>query len=115
MGAITLSDVGVGSAPNDGTGDPLRTAYQTINSNNSNIENLMPGFYEFSTGALTANVTKTVTHSKGWTQYIIQARDSDNNVAVKLLKKNAGDPTNKVDIKVGIDMPSGLTIQICGL
>src|SRR5882672_7172051 len=29
-----LTNIGVGSAPNDGLGDPLRTAYQKINTNN---------------------------------------------------------------------------------
>ena len=36
--ALTLTDVGIGSAPNDGTGDPARTAFGKINDNNALIE-----------------------------------------------------------------------------
>lgn len=34
---VTITPVNVGTAPNDGTGDPLRTAYQKINTNESNL------------------------------------------------------------------------------
>lgn len=35
---LTLADVGIGAAPGDGTGDPARTAFSTINANNALIE-----------------------------------------------------------------------------
>jgi len=35
---VTLTDIDVGSAPNDDTGDPARTAFQSINSNNAELE-----------------------------------------------------------------------------
>lgn len=36
--ALSLTDIDVGSAPGDGTGDPARTAFQAVNSNNALIE-----------------------------------------------------------------------------
>lgn len=35
---VTLTDIDVGSAPGDDTGDPGRTAFQVINANNSVLE-----------------------------------------------------------------------------
>ena len=40
---LTLSDVNIGAAPDDGTGDPARTAFSTINSNNALIETEFTG------------------------------------------------------------------------
>ena len=37
--AITLEQINVGNTANDGTGDPLRTAFQIINSNFGLLEN----------------------------------------------------------------------------
>lgn len=39
--AIDLTDIDVGTAANDGTGDPLRTAGQTINANNAILEGVI--------------------------------------------------------------------------
>lgn len=36
--SVTLTDVNIGTTANDGTGDPLRTAFQKINANNALIE-----------------------------------------------------------------------------
>ena len=35
---VSLTDVNIGSAPGDGTGDPARTAFTKINNNNADIE-----------------------------------------------------------------------------
>lgn len=35
---VTLTDIDVGAAPGDGTGDPARTAFQAINTNNAALE-----------------------------------------------------------------------------
>ena len=75
-------------------------------------------FYEFTTGALVKGVTKTVSHNQGLTNYFINARDiSDNNNAMlQILKPNAADPSNAIDIKSYLAVPSpGLTIQIMGI
>ena len=37
--SVTLTDVNIGTTANDGTGDPLRTAFQKVNANNALIEN----------------------------------------------------------------------------
>ena len=37
--SLTLTDVNIGTTANDGTGDPLRTAFQKVNANNTLIEN----------------------------------------------------------------------------
>jgi hypothetical protein len=75
-------------------------------------------FATFTTGALTANVTKTVTHGEDMAiGYLIQVRESDdsNNTGVAVLKPNAIDPDNAIDIQVGIDISApGLIIQIIG-
>jgi hypothetical protein len=39
MAKLTLTDIGIGAAPGDGTGDPARTGGGSINSNNTAIEN----------------------------------------------------------------------------
>lgn len=91
---------------------------QTEQENIVNTVNTLPSYYEFSTGALTKNVTKTITHSQNLTKYFINVRsvDGNNNVAVSTLKKNASDPKNAVDIKVGLDIGApGLIIQIIGI
>lgn len=36
---VSLSDINVGATPNDGTGDPLRSAFLKVNANNTIIEN----------------------------------------------------------------------------
>ena len=42
---LSLTDVNVGTAPNDGTGDPLRTFGQKFNANNTLIENAFANVY----------------------------------------------------------------------
>ena len=37
--SLSLTDVNIGTTANDGTGDPLRTAFQKVNANNALIEN----------------------------------------------------------------------------
>lgn len=37
--SLSLTDVNIGTTANDGTGDPLRTAFQKVNANNTLIEN----------------------------------------------------------------------------
>ena len=52
--AVTTNPIDVGSAPNDGTGDPARTAGQTLNTNISNldtaVEALEAGGWEIDNG-----------------------------------------------------------------
>lgn len=113
----SLTDVNIGTTPNDGTGDPLRTAYDTINGNNAILEAAAPVFYSFNTGALSAGVLKNVTHNRALTNYSIVARDpaDNNNMACQILRPNVADPTNKIDIQVAIAVPGGVTIYICGI
>ena len=42
--ALTLTDINVGSTADDGTGDPLRTAFQSVNSNNTSLEGNLNAF-----------------------------------------------------------------------
>ncbi len=68
------------------------------------------------TGALTANVTKTIAF--GFTaanDVKLQAHDGNNSVECTLLKPNAINPTTHFDIKYpfGISAP-GLTVKITG-
>lgn len=75
-------------------------------------------FYEFTTGALVKNVTKTVIHGYALSNYSITARsiDGTNNAATSILMKNVANPTNAIDIKVGLNIPApGLKIQIIGI
>ena len=75
-------------------------------------------FYQFTTGALTAGVTKPVSHNQELTNYIIIVRNEadTNNAMVQILQKTSGDPTNSIDIQsaIGILAP-GLTVQIIGV
>ncbi len=89
-----------------------------FNSEGNTIPGNLPNYYEFTTGELTAGVTKTISHNRDWsTGYIINARtpDGNNNMIVQVLKRNDADPANAIDIKsiVGVPEP-GLTIQIVG-
>ena len=54
----TLSNVNTGSSPNDGTGDDLRTAFTTINSNFQAISGIFPNL---DVADLEANITSTGT------------------------------------------------------
>jgi len=54
----TLSNVNTGSSPNDGTGDDLRTAFTTINSNFQAITGIFPNL---DVADLAANITSTGT------------------------------------------------------
>lgn len=114
---LTLGQVYVGAAPNDGTGDPLRDAFIQHNDNMTEIGTYAPVFYMFNTGALSAGVTKTVTHNRGLTNYLIVARDAtdNNNGMFNLLKPNASDPTNKIDIQSPIAISGGVKVFICGI
>lgn len=116
MGHI-LTDVDIGSAPNDGTGDPLRTAFDNINGNNAILEAGAPVFHNFNTGALTAGVTKSVAHNKGLTNYLIIARDAtdNNNGIFNVLKPTPSDPTNSIDIQSAVAIPGGVKVFICGI
>ncbi len=72
------------------------------------------GIITVATGTLTANVTKTVTHGMGVSDYQLEVSNGDNNVAVNKLKKNASNPTTQFDIEVGVDLPAGLNVSVIG-
>lgn len=75
-------------------------------------------YYEFTTGALTAGVTKTVSHNRNLSTYFVNARsiNNENNAMLQILKPNAIDPSNAIDIKSYVAVPApGLTIQIMGI
>lgn len=84
--------------------------------------NVIPGetikFYSFRSGALTAGVTKQVSHNQDMTVgYIPNVRNQDdtNNANVTILMPNAADPSNVIDIQSAVDIPEpGLLIQILG-
>lgn len=84
--------------------------------------NVIPGntiqFYEFTSGALQAGVTKSVAHNKDLAVgYIINVRSSDNetNAQVAVLKPTPGNAHNSVDIQSSIAVSApGLIIQILG-
>ena len=74
-------------------------------------------FYEFETGALSANTDTTVYHNQDLSEYTIAVRSpaDDNNMIVAKLQKYASDPTNAIVIKSAIAVGSpGLTVQIVG-
>ena len=76
-----------------------------------------PGIAEaktINTGALLANTPKTVTHDLGLSNYQLEVHDADNNVEVSTLKKDPGDPTNKIIIEVAVALPGGLEVSIIG-
>ena len=66
------------------------------------------------TGALLADTPKTVTHDLGLSSYQLEVHDADNNVEVSTLKKDPGDPTNKIIVEVGVDLAGGLDVSIIG-
>jgi hypothetical protein len=84
--------------------------------------NVIPGtvtrFYQFITGALSAGVTKSVSHNQDLaTGYIINVRtaDNQNNAMVQMLMPTPMDENNSVDIRSAVDIPApGLIIQILG-
>ena len=52
--AINLTTHDIGSAPNDGTGDPLRTAFDNINTDNATLEEAFTKFAGITTQTGTA-------------------------------------------------------------
>lgn len=114
---LNLDQIGVGAAPNDGTGDPLRDAYIKHNDNMTEIGTYAPVFYTFNTGALAAGVTKSVAHNRALTNYLIIARDANdnNNGMFNVLKPTVSDPTNSIDIQSPIAIPGGVKVFICGI
>lgn len=52
----TLSNVNIGTSPNDGTGDDLRAAFTTVNTNFQAISGIFP---DANVANLTANITST--------------------------------------------------------
>jgi len=68
---VTLIDIDVGSAPGDDTGDPGRTAFQAINTNNAELESKVEDATE-----IEALVAATV---RGYTkqQYIAESELTD--------------------------------------
>jgi hypothetical protein len=75
------------------------------------------GYKRFDTGVLEAGVMKTIVHNADLNNYIIMARDPDNNnnVQTNILRPDPTNPTNAVQVEVGVDFPEpGLIIQIVG-
>ncbi len=70
---------------------------------------------DVATGALVANVEKSVSHGFGISELQLQVKDANNNADVATLKPDPADPTNKVIIKVGVNLPAGLTISVLGI
>ena len=66
------------------------------------------------TGALLANVQKTLIHNFNLANYQLEVSNNVNNVAVNVLRKDAGDPANKINIQVGVNLPGGLDVSIIG-
>lgn len=54
----TLSNVNIGTSPNDGTGDDLRTAFTTVNTNFQALDGIFP---DIDVADLEANITSTGT------------------------------------------------------
>lgn len=52
----TLSNVNIGTSPNDGTGDDLRTAFTTVNTNFQALDGIFP---DIDVADLEANITST--------------------------------------------------------
>lgn len=69
---------------------------------------------DIETGALVANVEKSVAHNLNKTSFQLEVKDVENNVFVDTLKPDPSDPHNSIIIKVGIDMPDGLTVSVIG-
>lgn len=70
--------------------------------------------YSITTGALVGGVLATVVHGYGLTDIKLALHDGTNYVAADILRVTAADPTNSVDIQVGIDVPGGYTLEITG-
>ena len=75
-------------------------------------------FYQTYTGALVSGVTKVVEHNQGLENYIIMARDPDNNnnAQTNILRPDPLNPTNAIEVEVFADIPEpGFIIQIVGI
>lgn len=57
---MSIQTINVGSSPNDGTGDPLRTGFQKVNSNFTNLKSDINGFEQAFTNEIDGIV---VTHN----------------------------------------------------
>ena len=69
---------------------------------------------DINTGALQANVAKSITHNLGKASYQLEVKDNTNNVFVNMLMPDPGNPTNRILIEVGDDIPDGLIVSIIG-
>lgn len=59
--SLSLTDINVGTTANDGTGDPLRTAFQKVNTNNTLIENALATVYNMTeTQAIVADTIQAL-------------------------------------------------------
>jgi hypothetical protein len=119
-GVIVLAPVDVGAEP--ALGNPASSGY-ILSSTDVGVRSWIAFngnavYYEFDSGALTANIIKTVVHGQALTNYIIMVRNAanTNNAIVGVLMKNISDPTNAIDIKSSMSIGEpGLKIQIIGV
>ena len=90
---ITTANIDIGDLPNDGTGDPLRTAFEKINDNFLVLEGLAPqgpeGAFQFNEGG-NPNGTSNFT-------YVSSNNSIQLGANIQLLNEvSIGDPTNRL-------------------
>lgn len=75
----TFANVNIGNSASDGTGDPLRVAFNKINQNFANV----------ATGGVTAaNISYTAANSANWNYSVTNVQDALDQIAYRL--KQAG-------------------------
>ena len=94
---MSFANVNIGTNPGDGTGDPLRTAFQTINNNFANIANgsITVNAPVLSVAGRTGNVVLTLndvsyimSNSQNWTSNVGTVQQALDQLAQRL--KTAG-------------------------
>lgn len=75
----TFANVNIGTSASDGTGDPLRTAFNKINLNFANIAGGQ---------VVSANIAYTAANSQNWNYSVTNVHDALDQLAYRL--KQAG-------------------------
>jgi len=89
MTTQTYQVINVGSAPNDGQGDPLRVAFEEINNNFSSLFN--GGSYNLANAVTTGNTSQTIFSwpANNFTQATFQINSTDSGANTQSITINA--------------------------
>jgi hypothetical protein len=101
--SVTLTDVNLGTAPNSGNGDPLRTAFGKVNANNTLIETAFGNIYtETQSETLIGDsLTARLSAATDYSTITYVAADSNtlgNPVTLSYFNANAGSSGSGFDI-----------------